>query len=740
MRTYTVVGSTVCFVFRLLIRGFITECHRELFEKYRWNCSPSGSRLDAPDEVGVCLIAFPLIFSTLYRELDVRLYLCLWALSIGALFYAAYLGDNKIYYTVAGVYCLPSLISIFEKYRYNNCMAFIMMELQKTMKEKEEMADEMHATEMRHMIANVAHDLKTPLTSFLSGIELISAITLECQQNLRDGDAKAIQDNIVSVLNCIQNIRNTNSFMLMTINRCIDYTKASKGLKLVPKHETIDLLESLLLPLNCMKDIQQRVLIVLDPLPQEICSHIITDKQWLQENVLCLLSNAVKYSSGGEVRVMLKVLEEEKAATVATVGDSKKGDVGVKEYGTAGENDDSKRLVFPRESPLCESNRIRASTSQIFPTMVSEEFAADMARRKDVFENIDGAACKRDRFLRIEFEDNGIGLSEEAMANLFNPFKQAQRLAGGTGLGLYSLARRVEALNGLYGVSHRRDGKQGSMFWFSIPYRADEVTAGGMGRKPFFPRGNHMTDQFPSNSEVYDKDERLEVGSGNDSEGIGVGSDGPSRVLQLERFVSPASTQRLYTVKADERAHLNILIADDSPAIVKMISMMLRRLGHHITIAENGDVALKVLWERLASGGSLFDVVLMDLQMPVMDGLEATRRLRAFEKSMRSSVLSEESNNGSGSVLEESSMMNEHADASYPCSLVTPDGRRIARELVIAGQLHQLVIGVSANSDHETMQDALNAGVDAFISKPFSIEMFYATYEKLREDHNSNMR
>lgn len=161
MRTYTVVGSTLCFIFRLLIRAFVKECHRELFEKSKWNCSPSGTRLDAPDEVGVCLLAFPIIFTTLYRELDVRLYLSLWALSLAALFYAAYLGDNKIYYTIAGVYCLPSLISIFEKYRYNNCMAFIMMELQKTMKEKEEMADEMHATEMRHMIANVAHDLKT---------------------------------------------------------------------------------------------------------------------------------------------------------------------------------------------------------------------------------------------------------------------------------------------------------------------------------------------------------------------------------------------------------------------------------------------------------------------------------------------------------------------------------------------------------------------------------------------------
>ncbi|RYY77507.1 HAMP domain-containing histidine kinase, partial [archaeon] len=91
--------------------------------------------------------------------------------------------------------------------------------------------------------------------------------------------------------------------MLMTINRCIDYTKASKGLRLVPKYETIDLLDTLSLPLNCMKDIQNRISIQLLPLPSSICSHVITDKQWLQENVLCLLSNAVKYSSEGEVLV-----------------------------------------------------------------------------------------------------------------------------------------------------------------------------------------------------------------------------------------------------------------------------------------------------------------------------------------------------------------------------------------------------------------------------------------------------
>eukprot|EP00981_Chlorochromonas_danica_P010755 scaffold3379_cov230-Ochromonas_danica.AAC.1 len=177
MRIYTALGSTICFIFRLLTRSFIKECHGELFEKYKWNCLPSGPRLGSIDEVGVCLMAFPLIFSAIYRELDMRVYLSIWGLTIGALFYAAHLGDNELFYTIAGIFTIPSFILIFEKYRYNNYMAFIMMELQKTMKEKDEMADEVHATEMRHMIANVAHDLKT-VSSILPKKTLLTLLPL----------------------------------------------------------------------------------------------------------------------------------------------------------------------------------------------------------------------------------------------------------------------------------------------------------------------------------------------------------------------------------------------------------------------------------------------------------------------------------------------------------------------------------------------------------------------------------
>jgi hypothetical protein len=77
--------------------------------------------------------------------------------------------------------------------------------------------------------------------------------------------------------------------------------------------------------------------------------------------------------------------------------------------------------------------------------------------------------------LLFEVEDHGIGISDQEMSQLFKPFKQTQRLAGGTGLGLYSLAKRMEGIQGEFGVRGRKDGEKGSLFWFMIPYRPDEL-------------------------------------------------------------------------------------------------------------------------------------------------------------------------------------------------------------------------------------------------------------------------
>lgn len=157
--------------------------------------------------------------------------------------------------------------------------------------------------------------LLQPLASFTNGLDLINDILNAAHEKVeahtKAGEVLTVDMFLkcfTSVHSCLTNIRNTNSFMLMTINRCIDYTKASKGMKLVPKYETVDLVEALQFPIECMCNIQERIGIKLEALSSDVCTHIITDKQWLQENLLCLLSNAVKYSAEGDVAITANLI------------------------------------------------------------------------------------------------------------------------------------------------------------------------------------------------------------------------------------------------------------------------------------------------------------------------------------------------------------------------------------------------------------------------------------------------
>lgn len=622
-------------------------------------------------------------------------------------------------------------IAMAERYRL---ITEELIRLEKRNHELEEtntnLINENNSQDTRHMIANVAHDLKTPLTAFLSGVEVIRQASDEIRNALNADPynncapsqsfnlstytqkmSTKANENINVITNNIQNMLDINNFMTMTINRCIDYTKASQGLKLTPKYDTVDLAESVLLPLNCMHSLQTKVNIRLLPISNDFCPYIITDKQWLQENILCLLSNAVKYSHEGEVTVRMFlhpsndglatnkqqqllhqppstknrtsftstnantnkesptsnsakihhcdsmmddescILEDSYSPTVgiASPSSSKRFEESLRLDRGVTNHTNSTDLMGPAAIFNLSSNSSNKSFSS--KSTMQDKLGSRSMLVIDIPDN--SARSSNTPFLVIEIEDTGIGLSEEAMENLFNPFKQAQRLAGGTGLGLYSLAKRMEALSGSFGVERRRDGGRGSLFWFAIPFRPDKEYMKNKKRKNLLDLHIVNFDQAIRNSH-----------------------EEPAAVTDIRISPKPDNHDDEHGVKG-----LNILVVDDSAPILKMTVLMLKRNGHNVEQAVNGAEAVDKIAQRRAQK-KLYDVVLMDLIMPVMDGLEAARRIRK----------------------------NEGADVNDPSK--------------------QLIIGVSANGDEDTIIEALSAGMDEFMCKPFTLNTFNETYIK----------
>jgi CheY-like chemotaxis protein len=76
----------------------------------------------------------------------------------------------------------------------------------------------------------------------------------------------------------------------------------------------------------------------------------------------------------------------------------------------------------------------------------------------------------------------------------------------------------------------------------------------------------------------------------------------------------------------------NVLIVEDSPINARLLQRLLKNFGFEIEHALNGKIGVE-LYEQHVAANNAFDIVLMDCQMPVMDGFEATKRIREFEKS-----------------------------------------------------------------------------------------------------------
>jgi CheY-like chemotaxis protein len=188
--------------------------------------------------------------------------------------------------------------------------------------------------------------------------------------------------------------------------------------------------------------------------------------------------------------------------------------------------------------------------------------------------------------LRFCVRDTGTGIPEEKLSSIFDSFTQADasttRRYGGTGLGLAITRRLVELMGGSIGVNSRPG--EGSTFWFTL-----SLPPAGASR----------------------------VGPGA-SYAAEVVSDRPSEYAPR----SPATPELPPLVPPGTR----VLVAEDNVINQKVAARLLEKLGCSVVIVPNGREALTALAE------APYDLVMMDCQMPEMDGFEAAREIRRRER------------------------------------------------------------------------------------------------------------
>jgi signal transduction histidine kinase/CheY-like chemotaxis protein len=271
-------------------------------------------------------------------------------------------------------------------------------------------------------------------------------------------------------------------------------------------------------------------------------------------------------------------------------------------------------------------------------------------------------------YLWIKVRDTGCGMSEDEQKRLFSRFSQATPRThvryGGSGLGLFISKTLATLQGGAIGASSKKD--VGSTFAFFVSTRTTDA---------------------PTN-----------------------------QLTGLTSRVRPVLGNRIMTSEDAMRAvKLNVLIVEDNLVNQKVLRKQLQKFGWTVHVAGDGAEALVWLkgsyyWrgeqknESCVQHGGEVDVILLDMEMPIMDGLTCVRRIREWEEQ--------------GLLANPPSISRRKSRGSIPTQSLSPIASNYDSN---ESEFRIPVLAVSANARMEQIQEALRAGMDDSITKPFRI-------------------
>ena len=514
-------------------------------------------------------------------------------------------------------------------------------------------------------LANMSHDIRTPMTSILGMADLLSETPLNEEQQ-----------------RYLQIFKSAGTSLLNLINDIIDLSKIERD-HIQIENIDFDLLEIVETTIEMFSvKAHEKGLELAYRIQPEIPGVLIGDPARLRQILVNLIGNAVKFTHRGEIALHIEKTKTDRETSLDNLVDLQFSvrDTGIgidknsldhvfetfqqadssttREYGGTGLGlTISKRLVELQNGKIWVTSEIGVGTTFFF-TLGFETLPKDTA----------------DRYPKTDLRENRILVVDDNVTNLYaladsisswnaqlttcNNGKDAlQKLnkakTEGSPFDIVLIDSDMPDMDGFEVIEHIQDGDINcGIVPMLTTYHVDE----NLDRLRSLGLVNYVIKPV---KQIDLRNQLLEIS------GISIVDKLPTEAKEIE---------------SEEKAlkSLNILLVDDSSDNRLLISVYLKATTHQVTTAENGQVG----FQKFKNGS--YDIVLMDMHMPVMDGYTATREIRKWEKEQ-------------------------------------------ARQ-------NSKIIALTANALREDEQRSLDAGCDKHLTKPITKARFLETINKIARE------
>nr|KYP70303.1 Signal transduction histidine-protein kinase barA [Cajanus cajan] len=530
-------------------------------------------------------------------------------------------------------------MDVTDQVRKRERMAKIREEIAVQKAKETELNRTIHITEETMRAKQMLATMSHEIRSPLSGVVSMAEILSNTKL---DWEQRQLLDVMLS----------SGDLVLQLINDILDLSKVESGVmkleatKFRPREVVKHVLQTAAASLQKMLTLEGQV---ADDVPIEVIGDVLRMRQILTN----LISNAIKFTHEGKVGINLYVVPEPTFAKAECI-----------------------QKMTPNQSTISMNEEQPHSAE----TTV---------------------------WIRCDVYDTGIGIPEDAIPTLFKRYMQVSadhaRKYGGTGLGLAICKQLVELMGGQLTVSSKEH--HGSTFTFILPYKVsiacdqsddpDELSdvenndaASDDTIESFFQfQPRTLGSLFSSNGSSRTQKEMVVATKSSEHQQT---CQGQGKANTTTKCVTSSSTSEVTKSTLKPK----ILLVEDNKINVMVTQSMMKQLGHSIDVVNNGVEAVRAV-QRCT-----YDLVLMDVCMPIMNGLQATKLIRSFEET------------GTWDAARNAGIEQCLPDSDYECSVLST--KRIP------------IVAMTANALSESAEECFANGMDSFVSKP-------VTFQKLKE-------